>query len=128
MDVSRYLGKVMGIYLIIVSIAMFTNMPQFIIYVKQLLNNIPLMFITGFFTLIIGTALVVAHNIWQWNWRVIITVLSWLVLIKGASIILFPHVVDQSSLLFLQNINWAYAAASFDFFLGLLICYFSFRR
>lgn len=48
------------------------------------------LFVSGFVTLIIGVLLVMAHNIWVWNWSVIITVFSWLTLIKGAVIILLP--------------------------------------
>lgn len=86
------------------------------------------MFIAGFFTLILGVLLVVSHNRWVWNWRVIITVIAWLTLIKGASIILYPIFIDKMTLLFLQNMNAAYVAAGIDFLLGGLLCYFGFKR
>lgn len=128
MDVSKFLSKAIGIYLIIVSIAMLVNMHQFIVNVNNLVNNAPLMFVTGFFTLILGILMVLSHNIWQWNWRVIITIIAWISLLKGASIILYPQFIDKSTILFIQNINIAYIAAGFDFVLGVLLTYFGFKR
>jgi len=128
MGVSKFLSKVIGIYFIIVTIAMFVNMQQFITEVNSLINDAPLMFVTGFFTLIVGLLMVVSHNIWQWNWRVIITIISWLSLIKGASIIFYPQFIDKISMIFIQNFNIAYIAAGFDFAIGILLCYFGFKR
>lgn len=128
MDVSKFLSKAIGIYLIIVSIAMLVNMHQFTVNVNNLVNNAPLMFVTGFFTLILGILMVLSHNIWQWNWRVIITIIAWISLLKGASIILYPQFIDKSTILFIQNINIAYIAAGFDFVLGVLLTYFGFKR
>lgn len=70
MDISKFLSKVIGIYLIVVAIAMFVNTHQFMIDVNSLINDAPLMFVTGFFTLILGLLMVVSHNVWQGNWRI----------------------------------------------------------
>lgn len=128
MDVSKFLSKVMGIYFIIISTAMFTNMQQFSNSINSLINDAPLMFVTGFFTLILGILIVVSHNIWQWNWRVIITILGWITLLKGVSIIFCPQLIDKTTVLFLQNMNVAYIAAGIDFALGVLLSYFGFRH
>lgn len=127
MDKSRFLAKALGIYLLIVSLAMFINMKHFMDLVHSLTNNMPLMFVTGFFTLILGLLFVLSHNIWQWNWRLIITIIAWLTLIKGASIILYPQFVDKATVLFTYNIRVSYLAAVVDVVLGILLCYFGFR-
>lgn len=86
------------------------------------------MFVTGFITLILGILMVVGHNIWQWNWRLIITIFAWLVLLKGASIILYPKFIDKTTILFMLNLDFAYVLVGFEFILGLLLCYFGFRK
>lgn len=128
MNVSKFLGKVLGIYFIIVSIAMFLNMQQFIIYVNSLINNASLMFVTGFFTLILGLLMVVSHNIWRWDWRVLITLIAWIALLKGISIIFYPYFIDHATILFIHNLHIAYASAGVDLVLGLLLSYFGFKR
>lgn len=128
MDISKFLSKVMGIYLIIVSSMMLANMPTFNLHINNLINDAPLMFVTGFFTLIIGILAVVSHNIWEWSWRVIITLIAWLSVFKGVSLILNPEFIDKITLFYLQNIKIAYTAAGIDFVLGCVLCYFGFKR
>jgi len=128
MDISKFLSKAIGIYLIIISIAMFINLPQFESHVNLLIGNAPLMFITGIFTLILGIIAVLIHNIWQWNWRVFITIIVWITLLKGVSLLIYPQFIDKITTLFLQNYIASYIAAGLDFILGVLLCYFGFRR
>ena len=128
MDKSRFLAKAVGIYLVIISLSMLINMQHFINMVNSLINNMQLMFVTGFFTLIIGLLFVLSHNIWQWNWRVIITIIAWLTLIKGISIILYPQFIDKTTVLFTYNTTVSYLTAVIDMVFGILLCYFGFRR
>lgn len=128
MDVSKFLSKVIGIYLFIVASAILFNMQQFAASINNLINNHSLMFVTGFFTLILGIVMVVSHNIWQWNWRVIITIIAWLSLLKGFSLIFFPQFIDKTSLLFLQNLYFAYLISIFDLLIGILLIYFGFKK
>lgn len=128
MHISKFLAKVIGIYFIIVSTAIFINFNQFSSYINNLLNDAPLMFVTGFFTLILGILMIVSHNIWQWNWRILITLVGWITLIKAISIIFYPQFIDKVSILFVQNVNFAYGAAAIDFILGLILCYCGFKR
>jgi hypothetical protein len=128
MDKSKFLSKVIGIYLIIISIAMLVRMQEFTHDVTKLINDAPLMFVVGFFTLILGILMVVSHNIWQWNWRVIVTIIGWITLLKGASIIFSLQFLDKAAMLFVQNINAFYIAAIIDLVLGVLLSYLGFKR
>ncbi len=128
MDTSKFLAKVIGIYFIIITLAMFVNMQQFIANVNQLMIHDSLMFVTGFVTLILGILMVVSHNIWQWSWRLIITLIAWISLLKGASIIFYPHFLNQITLTFMRNPNVGYCAATIDMCLGFLLVYFGFVK
>ncbi|RUR13573.1 hypothetical protein [Legionella sp. km772] len=128
MDRSKFLSKVIGFYLIIVSSVMLANMPSFYHHINEVVSNSSLMFVTGFFTLMLGLLMVVAHNIWEWNWRLIITLTAWLVVLKALNLIIFPDALDQVTKLFLNNNSLAYGIASLDFVLGIVLVYFGFRR
>jgi hypothetical protein len=128
MDISKFLAKVIGVYFILVSIAMLVNMHQFVTMVDGLINNGALMFVIGFFVLILGLLMVVSHNIWQWNWRMIITIIGWLTLLKGTSILFSPQLIDNVSLHFVQNRSFAYIAAIIDLIIGLVLSYYGFKR
>lgn len=44
----------------------------------------------GLMTLVIGIAMIVGHNIWDGSWRVVITVIDYLSLVKGFVILIWP--------------------------------------
>ncbi|HTM64249.1 MAG TPA: hypothetical protein VL360_07085 [Gammaproteobacteria bacterium] len=126
MDVSKYLSKVIGIYLIIVSFAMFYNMDTFTSQVIDMMNNGPLLLFIGFVTVILGTLMVVSHNKWEMSWRVLVTIVSWIVFIKGICILFCAQSMTSMSSQFLANTTAIYTALVIDFVLGLLFCYFGF--
>ena len=52
-------------------------------------------YLSGFVFLILGALLVVSHSVWVFDWRIVITVLGWLVLLKGMGRIFFPDAVKR---------------------------------
>jgi len=55
---------------------------------------------TGYITFLLGLATVVAHNVWVWDWRVTITILGWVTLLKGIEKIGFPERVNKKAQMF----------------------------
>lgn len=55
---------------------------------------------TGYITLLLGLATVVAHNVWVWNWRVAITILGWMTLLKGITKTVFPNEINAKAQFF----------------------------
>ena len=52
---------------------------------------------TGYITLLMGLVTVILHNIWVWDWRLVITILGWSTVIKGIMKIGFPeHIRKQA--------------------------------
>ena len=80
---SIFLAQVIGIYFIIMSIAILLNVPRFISIIKDLLAH-PAMHLTiSFNILVIGILLIISHNLWIVSWPVIITIVAWLIFLKG---------------------------------------------
>lgn len=50
---------------------------------------------TGYITLLLGLATVSAHNVWTKDWRVTITILGWMTLLKGIEKVVRPHRVNK---------------------------------
>jgi hypothetical protein len=55
---------------------------------------------TGYITMLLGLFTVVAHNIWVWDWPVVITILGWSTLIKGIMKVGFPVVINRQAQMF----------------------------
>ncbi|RDI43422.1 DUF2065 family protein [Aquicella lusitana] len=126
MDVSIFLAKALGIYLVIIGIAMFINASRFKTMVDDIADNPALLFLTGILALIVGILLVISHNIWQMDWRVVITVIAWLSLIKGVVRVLFPLTATEWSAKFIQNNSAYYISAFITLLLGIFLSYFGF--
>lgn len=90
MNTSIFLAQVLGLYLLIVGIAMLVNAKKMKAVVTEFLNSPALMFFGGVITLILGIILILIHNIWALDWRLIITLLAWLTFIKGFVNLVFP--------------------------------------
>ena len=89
MNIANTLAVLMGTTLVILGITVF-NKPYFNAVMTDLANSKGLVWITGLITFVMGMVIVALHNVWSADWRVIITLLGWLTVIKGAVIVLFP--------------------------------------
>jgi hypothetical protein len=52
---------------------------------------------TGYITLLMGLITVILHNIWVWDWRLVITILGWSTVIKGIGKIGFPEKIRKQA-------------------------------
>lgn len=64
---------------------------------------------TGYTSFLMGLVTVILHNVWVWDWPVVITILGWSTLIKGISKIGFPEMIHEQAQRF-QKKQWLSAA------------------
>jgi hypothetical protein len=93
MQKSIYLARLIGPVLLAIGIGVLLNAPVFRILAGQFLHNYALIFVAGVLTLTAGLAIVLAHNVWVGDWRLIITVFGWLGVIGGVARIVLPQKV-----------------------------------
>jgi len=91
MQGSIFLARLIGPVLITVGIALIFNSDTYRYMAEQFLVSYALIYVAGVIALFSGLAIVNLHNIWQWKWPVIITVLGWLSVVGGAIRILVPQ-------------------------------------
>jgi hypothetical protein len=89
MNIANTLAVLMGSALVVVGITLF-NKSYFNAVMKDFADSKGLLWVTGFITFVMGTVIVALHNVWSADWRVLVTLLGWLTVIKGAVIMLFP--------------------------------------
>jgi len=92
MDISFFLAQVFGLYFVLAGVAILVR-PTATIELMQLIANRNATFISGFMALLVGVPLVLLHNVWDGSWRVVITLLVWLTLLKGVVRIFVPDMV-----------------------------------
>jgi hypothetical protein len=95
MDNSIFLAKFWGWYLIIFFLILSLNPKR----IKQIFNDLKdekFLIISAFIAIIIGLLNIIFHNIWELNYKLIITLLGWFSLIIGLALFVLPK----------RTVNW----------------------
>lgn len=95
MQTSIFLAKLIGPALLVIGLGMLINRDGYRTIAREFLASRALIYLAGLFALVPGLALVLSHNVWAADWRVIITLLGWLATVGGAFRILFPEQVTE---------------------------------
>ncbi len=93
-NTSRYLARLIGPVFVAIGIGMLINAPIYRAMGEQFLHSYALIYLSGLLALPVGIAILLAHNVWAADWRVILTVLGWLAAIGGAVRIILPQFVQ----------------------------------
>src|SRR3989338_4768437 len=93
METSIFLSKVIGLVSVISTIAVLVRYKEHLALEEETAKNPTLVYLSGLAFLALGALLVVSHSVWMLDWRIIITILGWIVLLKGAGRIFFPKAV-----------------------------------
>ena len=94
MSTSRYIARLMGPLLLALGLGIvfgLASAPEaYMAMMRQFTGAPSFVFVMGMLALVAGLAIVNAHNVWVGDWRVIITILGWLAVIRGVLSLLFP--------------------------------------
>jgi len=118
MDVSIFLARFWGWYLIIFFVVLSFN-PKRIKQIFEDLKDEKFLIIASFIAIIVGLLNILFHNIWETNWKLIITLIGWIALFKGLSLFIFP----KRTIIWLDVINIKFVQLIYMllFFLGLFL-------
>lgn len=123
MNLSIFLAKVLGIYFLVVGLAILFNLRRTTSIIYGVIQNPSLQLIFGIVTSTIGILLVVSHNIWIRDWPVIITIIGWLILIKGVLNLISPNIASALARPFIQSRASRTFSALISLAIGLYLCF-----
>lgn len=122
MTTSIVLAQIIGLYLVLISFALLMNKAYYQEALITMSQNSGVMFLIAVISLLCGILLVVFHNIWVFDWRVVITLLAWLGFWKGVVRLFFPTAIVKWSQS-LQNNCVYYSSLGVCAVLGLYLIY-----
>jgi hypothetical protein len=123
MDTSLFLARLFGPMLVVLAVGLLTRQDSWRTMANDFVANRPLLFLSGFLTLLGGLAVVNTHNVWEGGWPVIITILGWLALIGGTARMLFPEAVMGMSEKMLASKTYLTVGGVVEGLIGLWLCY-----
>ncbi|MDD5409479.1 MAG: hypothetical protein PHC71_05255 [Candidatus Omnitrophica bacterium] len=105
MDKSILLARFIGPYIIVIGAGLLFNVKVYQRIMEDFFKNAALVYVTGLITFVAGLTIVLFHNLWVRDWRIIITFFGWSALIKGVWLIVFPGTMVKMTEAFAKNIK-----------------------
>jgi predicted signal transduction protein with EAL and GGDEF domain len=90
---SVYLARLIGPVMLAVGIGALLNAATFRAIVGEFLKSPALMYLSGLIIMPTGLAIALAHRVIAPDWRLLVTLIGWLMLIGGAIRIALPDMV-----------------------------------
>jgi hypothetical protein len=128
MSTSVFIARLIGPVMLVIGLAVFANQRAFRELAEEFLASRALLFLSGLLIMPVGLAIVLTHNIWAIDGRVMITLFGWLNLIGGAVRLFAPAYVMQTGRTMLKRPHFVPIAAAFWVVAGSLVCLFGFLR
>ena len=126
MTTSVFLARLIGPVMLVIGLTVFANQRAFRELAEEFLASRALIFLSGLLIMPMGLAIVLTHNIWAADWRVLITLFGWLNAIGGAVRLVAPAYVIDAGRSMLKRPYFIPAAAAIWVVLGSLFCFFGY--
>jgi len=88
-EIAYILARFFGLLLVAIGLMVLARKDQKT-YFDKLFESEDVLFVTGLMTMTIGALAVALINTWTFDWIGLVTLLGWLTLIKGATILIAP--------------------------------------
>jgi hypothetical protein len=86
-----YIARLAGPVLVVIGIGVLLNLQHYIALIAEAVRSPMLIYIAGLLALTGGLAMLNAYRAWTADWRVVVTVLGWLMVIGGVFRIALPR-------------------------------------
>lgn len=92
---SVYLARLIGPVMVAIGLGALINAATFRAIIDDFLKRPALMYLSGLIIMPAGLAIALSHRVIAPDWRLLITLIGWLMLIGGALRIAFPDTVSR---------------------------------
>ena len=106
MDISIFLAKLIGVYLLIITFLCVFRKRQVELTGKEVVSSKSALAISAEFSLIVGLVITIDHSIWEYSWRGLITLIGYLLIVRGAMRFAFPSEVKKIGNKMLTKFFW----------------------
>lgn len=126
MQTSIFLARLLGPLLLVPGLGLLFNPRGFRTIAAEVVGSLTLIYLFGVFDFATGLAIVLTHNVWTPNWRVLITLFGWLMLLRGVARILLPDTIAGYAAKLVRNKQFYRVSGIALVILGLVLCYFGY--
>ncbi|MBU0577949.1 hypothetical protein KJ742_03315 [Patescibacteria group bacterium] len=124
MELSIFVAKIIGVIYIAMSIGVLMGTISYKKMFQDIIKTPAINPLMSLFGIVIGMILIEYHNIWVWDWPVIITLIGWIGVVKGINFMIFPGFTKWFEPMFTGS--FMKIMPYFTLVFGLLMAYFGF--
>jgi uncharacterized membrane protein HdeD (DUF308 family) len=126
MQASIFLAQLLGPLFVVLGVALLLKRQMYQKIHAEFIGSPALLYLAGFFGLLGGMALVLTHNVWVLDWRLILTLFGWLTLVRALITIFNPQWTVAASTAILANRRILVGAAVINLIVGIVLSYFGY--
>ncbi|MHA1133139.1 MAG: hypothetical protein ACTSRM_02500 [Alphaproteobacteria bacterium] len=127
MNTSIFIAKLIGPLFFVIGLALLVSSAAYREAADEVIKSRALLYVFGCIGFAVGLAIVLTHNVWVWGWPVIITILGWLLMVRGALRILIPQqVADLGAKVLQRNPNLLPIGGFVMLVIGAILGYFGY--
>ena len=126
MTLTAYIAQLLGLYLALSGVLMIVREQAMMVLVPKFVDSPPFLYFLGSLRVLIGLAIVLAHNMWIGTLGTIIYLVGWLTLLRGIAMLLLPGETERKILEVFSRGNVWYATAIVAIVLGGWLAYAGF--
>lgn len=95
MDISVFLAKLMGLYFLILGLLSVFRNRQIKIMGKEIASSPMTLAVSAEISLLFGLVIAIDHSIWEVSWKGLITLLGYLMILRGIQRFAFPQSIKK---------------------------------
>ena len=111
MSLTTYLAEIFGLYMALLGVFMLVRKQAMIDLMAAFGESRPLIYVLATLRVLIGLAIILAHNRWTDMLPAAVTLLGWITLLRGVILLVLPHQTERKALIFFQRSGPYYAIA-----------------
>ena len=126
MPTSLFIAKLIGPIFLVVGVALLARLEAFRALLREFVTSAISLYMAGFFGLLGGLALILTHNVWALDWRVLITLIGWASLVRALVTIFAPQWIASIGAALIEFRGVFAVAAAIDLVIGAILSYFGY--
>lgn len=100
MGTAILISKIIGVIYLAFGIGMLVNPSFYRREIPKLLENSAYLILGGFLAVVFGFLILEGQYTWTSDWTIVITILGWIAILKGAMLLAFPNSMKMYKPLF----------------------------
>jgi len=90
METALFLAQIFAVALVVLGVSIFFNSQYYSKVFVEVMKDEALLFVTSLIILVVSTVIILVHNVWEWQWYVLITIIGWGGLVKAFLLLALP--------------------------------------